>query len=238
MVTVLPDIRIIPTEVFPRRVAELTAAQVAEVMVRRGRCRVGLPGGRTPRAVYEALATLPVRWDTVELFWTDERCVPPDDDASNYNMVNLALLSRIDVPARNVHRIEGEHPPATAASRYAVQLGGESLDILLLGMGLDGHTASLFPGDVEPAATERVIATRSPVPPTDRVSLSMRTINEAAAVVVVVDGAGKAARLAEVESQLHEGRLTDPVACVQPSSGRLMWLVDTAAGSRLRKQHG
>ena len=238
MVRVLPDIRIIPTDVFHRRAAELTASQVTEVLATRGRCRVGLSGGRTPRALYEAMATLPVRWDTVELFWTDERCVPPDDAASNYDMVNRALLSRIDVPARNVHRIEGEQPPATAASHYAAQLGDKPLDILLLGMGLDGHTASLFPGDVHLTATERVIATRSPVPPPDRVSLSMRAINEAAVVVVVVAGEGKAARLAEVESQLHEGRLTNPVACVQPSSGRLIWLVDAAAGSGLRKHHG
>ena len=146
---VAADIRAFPPDELAGAAAEQIAAHIAEVISERGRCRFGLAGGGTPQTVYEKLATLPVSWNDVQLFWGDDRCVPPDHDKSNYKMADAALLSRISIPEGNVFRVQGEPPPEDAARAYADALGNEPIDILLLGMGDDGHTASLFPGEAD-----------------------------------------------------------------------------------------
>lgn len=229
-----PDIRSFAPGDLVSGAAEQLAAHIAEVIAERGRCRFGLAGGSTPRKVYQELATMPVSWADVQLFWGDDRCVPPDHENSNYKMASDALVSRISIPEDNVFRIAGEDSPADAARKYATVLGDEPIDILMLGMGDDGHTASLFPGEADLSSDDRVIAANSPVAPHDRVTLTMKAINESRAVYFLIAGAKKADRLAEIEAQIAGGTPQLPSAFVQPTSGQLIWLVDTDAATKLK----
>ena len=230
-----PDIRIFGSDELAATAAEQIAAHISAVIAERGCCRVGLAGGATPKPVYEKLAALSVAWDEVKLLWGDERCVPPEHDDSNYKMAHAALLGRVAIPAENVHRIAGELPQNEAARAYAAVLGAEPIDILLLGMGDDGHTASLFPGRADLSSSERVIAATSPLAPHDRVTLTIRAINESRAVYFLISGADKAEPLAEVQTQIERGEPVLPAAHVQPASGRLIWMIDRAAANNLKR---
>lgn len=218
--------------------AEDLADCVERAIRQGGRCRVAMAGGSTPRRVYrlaaESKLASRIEWDRVQVFWGDERCVPPTDPASNYRMVHDELLTRVPIPAGNVHRIECERSPDHAARAYAETLGDEPLDLILLGMGDDGHTASLFPDTPELGKHEaRVIVTAAPVAPVDRVSLTLRAINEAATVRFWVSGAAKARPVAAVFRQIDGDAPRLPAARVRPRSGRICWLVDAAAAERL-----
>jgi 6-phosphogluconolactonase len=222
-------------------IAAATAAVAA-----RGRFTVALSGGSTPEVLYRWLAAperaAQVNWPRVEVFFGDERCVPPDDPASNYGTAREALLSRVPLPPGNVHRVLGELPPEEAASAYERELGGvfygeqPRFDLILLGMGDDGHTASLFPG--MSALQERgrwCVATAVPAyvkPSVPRVTLTFPALNAARNVAFLVTGQGKAARVAEALSQAGEGSLL-PAAQVNPSSGALTWLLDEHAAAQL-----
>ncbi len=235
---VAPDIRVFEPDQLASAAAEQIAADIADVIAERGACRLGLAGGGTPRPIYQKLASPPlverVAWDKLHLFWGDERCVPPEHESSNYKMVAAALIDHVPIPAQNVHRIEGELAQDDAAKAYIDALGHKPIDILLLGMGGDGHTASLFPDMPNMAdASPRVIPAKGPVAPHQRVSLSMGAINEAHTVYFLISGDGKAARLAEVLQQIKAGAPVLPAAHVQPSSGRLVWLVDTGASKQI-----
>lgn len=234
----MPEIRVCDDDQLVGTAAEQIASDMASIIARRGGCRLGLAGGGTPRPIYEKLASEPlagrVDWDRVHFFWGDERCVPPDHEKSNYRMVKEALLDHVEVTEENVHRIEGERAPADAAKVYLGALGTTPIDILLLGMGGDGHTASLFSDTANLGnETRRVVATTSPVEPTDRVSLTVRAINEARMIYFLVAGEGKASRLAEVYEQIISVTPVLPAAHVLPTGGRVVWLVDSAAATQL-----
>ena len=234
-----PEIQVMPEGRF----AELAARRIADAIERaveaRGGCRLALAGGSTPEPVYRALAAIEgVPFAAVDVFFGDERAVPPDDSASNYGMARRALLDGLAVPPRAVHRIEGERGAPDAARAYAEVLGDTPLDVTLLGMGGDGHTASIFPGAETPREGPRVIATTSPSPPHSRVSLSLGAINESRSVYFLVAGARKAARLAQVRSQIGRGEGALPAARVVPASGRLVWLLDRAAADGIEMTRG
>lgn len=206
----------------------------AETIAARGRFLVALAGGATPRAAYELLAreelAAGVDWPHVHVFWGDERCVPPDHPASNYGMARAVLLDQVPIPDDNVHRIAGELYPHAAAVAYQRELEetlGEQgrFDLILLGLGADGHTASLFPNTtalwererwVLPVYVEKLSAWR--------VTLTLPIINTARHVVFLVSGAGKAEALARVRA----GEPL-PAGLVHPLAGRLLWLVDQDA---------
>jgi len=217
--------------------AERIAAVAAEAIAARGRCRLVLAGGETPRQTYEVLAGAGqagrVDWPRVEFFWGDERCVPPEDARSNYRMAREALLDRVPVATGNVHRIHGEDEPTRAAVAYERQLAGVVPDLVLLGLGQDGHTASLFPGHA--AVRERVrtvLAEYVREVSAWRVTMTPPMLNAGRAVLFLVSGPGKAGplRLA-LEGSLPPALL--PVKAVRPSSGCLDWMVDLAAASGL-----
>ena len=221
--------------------ADHIARLVAQTVRDRGECRIALAGGRTPRPVYEQLAAADraprVRWSAVQVFFGDERCVPPDDEQSNYRMARQSLLCRVPIPEQNVHRIHGEIEPEEAAQRYAVRLGDTPLDLVLLGMGDDGHTASLFPNTPELGeTTARTVVTDSPKPPHTRISLSLRTLGEARRVLFVVAGASKAERLSEVLAQAQSPSPTVPAAMVRSANGPPEWFVDELAAARLARR--
>ncbi|MEW6145158.1 MAG: 6-phosphogluconolactonase [Thermodesulfobacteriota bacterium] len=203
---------------------------------------VALSGGHTPRAFFEVLAAPPygdgLPWDKVVLFWGDERCVPPDNDESNFKMTYLSLLSHIKIPGNNIHRVLGENPPDEEAVRYAEEIkknvpagvsGFPSFDWIFLGMGEDGHTASLFPG--APTLNEKekicVVATH-PQTGQKRVSVTFPVLDAGKRVSFLVAGEGKEAVLREILENPGQ-RLPYPASIVSPTDGVLEWYVDRAA---------
>ncbi|MFB3887252.1 MAG: 6-phosphogluconolactonase [Thermodesulfobacteriota bacterium] len=221
-----------------------------EAIEENGIFTVALSGGSTPRPLYALLATRKwvksIDWSRVHLFWGDERCVPPDDPRSNYRMVRESLLDGISIPPENVHRIHGEEDPEAAAARYEEELRAffgstgvdgpprPGLDLVLLGMGRDGHTASLFPG--MPAVTGQaswVTAKFVEVVSMWRITLTPAAINAAKEVIFLVSGAEKAERLHDVlEGPIQPQVL--PAQMIKPVDGRLVWLVDGAAARFLK----
>jgi len=238
---ILPAPAALADEAAQRFVA-LAHATIAE----HGRFTVALSGGSTPRALYQRLAQSPlsaaVDWANVHVFWGDERMVPPDDIESNYRMARETLLDHVPIPAANIYPIPtiGGTPEA-AASAYAETLTAvfdaklPRFDLILLGIGPDGHTASLFPGQpeaVRPSAALVVAVHNAPKPPPARVSFTFTLINAAANVLLVVAGADKAAALYEVlRGPADIARL--PAQGVRPAQGELVWLVDAAAAKEL-----
>jgi 6-phosphogluconolactonase len=219
---------------------------LADAIAARGAAWIALAGGRTPRAVYEQLAaagTPAIDWTRVHVAFGDERLVPPDHADSNYAMARAALLDRVRLPAAQVHRIEGERPTAAdAADAYGAALSRAFaltpgawpvFDLVLLGVGPDGHTASLFPGTAALAVTDRLAApAEAPSPPTARVTLTYPVLNAARAVVLLVGGADKAdavARAFDAGVPIAEC----PVRGVRPHAGSLTWHLDAAAASKL-----
>jgi 6-phosphogluconolactonase len=230
--------------------AEAVCRAAAEEFVRlaRGRFTVALSGGSTPRRLYQLLAEAPFRdqvdWPHIEVFWGDERAVPPAHKDSNFGMAQAALLSKVPIPAAHIHRMEAERPDRDVAARnyqqeiahvFGVVAEGEppAFDLVLLGMGPDGHTASLFPYTAALKESQRwVVANHVPKLNTDRLTLTAPIINRAANVLFLVAGADKAAVLAEVlEGPADPERL--PSQLIRPGAGRLLWLLDEAAASRL-----
>ena len=231
-----------------RAAAEHFITLATAAIAARGQFVVALSGGSTPRATYTLLArdefAARVDWPRVHVFWGDERCVPPDHPESNYRMARETLLDKIPIPAENVHRIRGELPPDQAATAYQAELeavlgAGGRFDLILLGMGEDGHTASLFPGTAAiHEQTRWVVAHYVDKLSVWRVTLTPVVINAAAHVTFLVSGAGKAERLREVLDGPHQPDVL-PVQIVRPTDGRLLWLADAAAAVHVRQRgHG
>ncbi len=199
-------------------------------------CSIALSGGHTPRATYEGLAGRPIPWGQLEVFFGDERCVPPDVDGSNYKMAKEALFDAVSIPERQIHRIPGELAPpdaAAAAARDLVAVFGDgvpSLDLILLGMGPDGHTASLFPGSAEVDVTEglTVPVHRPDLPQPWRVSFTLPVLNAAKRVMFLIDGADKAPMLPRALA--HDPAL--PSGRIQPA-GELHFLVTEVVAAQL-----
>lgn len=228
--------------------ARLFADAAANAVSRRGTARVAISGGTTPKAMFALLAdpaqpfATGVDWAKLQLFWVDERCVPPTDADSNYRMTDEALLSKVSLPAENVHRMEGELPPEEAAARYESTLrntlrleGAETpvFDLVLLGMGEDGHTASLFPHTAGLHELSRlVIANHVAAKDAWRVSLTSPVINAAREVSFLIEGASKAAVLAEVLAGPRDPERL-PSQMIRPASGALRFLLDEAAAAKL-----
>jgi 6-phosphogluconolactonase len=227
-----------------RAAVEHFVTLAAEAIAVHGQFVVALSGGSTPRATYVLLASdefaARVDWSRVYIFWGDERCVPPDHPDSNYRMAREALLDKIPIPTGNVHRIRGEWPPDQAAVAYQAELevvlgAGGRFDLILLGMGVDGHTASLFPGTAAMHEQTRwVVAHYVDKLSMWRITLTPVVINAAAHVTFMVSGAGKAERLREVLAGPYQPDIL-PAQIVRPPDGRLLWLVDAAAAIHLRE---
>jgi 6-phosphogluconolactonase len=232
-------------EAVARAAADLFARLSREAVEGRGAFSVALSGGTTPRRVYELLASDEykerVPWAGVHVFFGDERTVPPDHAESNYRMASEARLSRVEVPAENVHRIEGVGDAAANASDYESVMRGffgdaewPRFDLVFLGMGDDGHTASLFPQTSALAETRAWVAANWVEKlGAWRITLTANAINAARRVVFLVTGASKAERLREVISGEPEpSRL--PSQMIRPRDGALRWYVDRAAAAKLR----
>jgi len=234
-------------QIFPnskdlaRGAAEHFVARSREAVAQRGSFTVALSGGSTPKALFELLAdpNEPFRdqiaWSNIHFFWSDERHVPPDHPDSNYRMANEALLSHVPVTQNNVHRVPSENPNAAeAASEYeqtlirTTQQTLPQLDLILLGLGPDGHTASIFPGSEVLHETKRLVA----APWVEkfqsyRITMTLPLLNSGASVVFLVSGAEKAKIMKEVFTTTDKY----PAQAVKPSHGELLWMVDQEAAN-------
>ena len=223
---------------------DIGRAAIAET----GRFAVVLAGGSTPRRLYERLADTPFRaqiaWDKVEFFWGDERAVSPQHPDSNYRMANDAMLKHLNIAETRIHRMPAEQPDLdTAARDYQAEIATvfgltssgpvPRFDLLLLGMGTDGHTASLFPNGGDSIESERwVISTHIPASDSHRLTLTPLVINNARRVLFLVTGADKAETLAQVLNGPYEpARL--PAQLIRPVSGNITWLIDENAARQL-----
>jgi 6-phosphogluconolactonase len=229
--------------------ADMILREIEEVLGRRKRFSLVLSGGSTPGETYGFLASgrrrTRIDWSRVEFFWGDERCVPTEHPESNYALVWKSLLSKVPHLPDKVHRIEVEAGAEGAAERYDALIRGAGLgagraprfDLVLLGMGADGHVASLFPG--APALEERerlAVAVRAPAEPVERVTLTLPAINAARHVLFLVQGTVKAEAAARALGPSGERKAAEelPAARVRPTSARLTWLLDTDAAAGLQ----
>lgn len=214
-------LRVSPTpEAAGRDNAEAFAAAARQAVAGRGAFHVALSGGRTPTLMYRPLRELEVPWAQVHIYFSDERSVGPESDQSNYRSAREHLLNHVPVPASQVHRMEGERDPVQAAADYAALLP-EQLDAVLLGMGDDGHTASLFPGSAGLSQPGRVIANWVQSQQTWRLTFTIDEINAARERWLLVTGASKQPVMADLE----DGQGDYPVQRVQDP----VWFVDEAA---------
>jgi len=253
MPTVAPEIRIVKDPEELTRAAAGEFVRCAKEAVRQlGRFTVALSGGTTPRALYCLLATQPtfrtlLPWRSAHFFWGDERHVPPDHEDSNYRVAREAMLSLVEIPPENIHRIHAENPDAAAvAAEYESELLRffapkasklPRFDLVLLGMGPDGHTASLFPGSDALHVQDRLVtATWVEKFHGHRITLTLPVLNNAATVLFLAAGKEKAEVVREVLSRVEQPVKAEtrfPASLVRPTNGRLLWIVDELAAQLL-----
>jgi 6-phosphogluconolactonase len=245
----VPDIRIHSDS---QAVAEAAAAFVLEAgqeaIRTKGRFFIALSGGTTPETLYRALTSPAFAdrfdWSRTTFFFSDERCVPPNDPRSNYALANKALFTPLNIMPSQVYRMVGEsHDPQAAAHEYEQKLYLATktplsvqpfLDLILLGLGEDGHTASLFPGaSILRDRQHLIAATQSPKDPPNRLTMTLAAINRASVIQFLVAGAGKAGVVRAILDPKTEAERQLPAALIAPEEGRLIWFLDQAAAAEL-----
>lgn len=233
------------------RGAAIFFKRAKEVVDHKGRFSVALSGGSTPRGMHKLLAEEPylsrMPWGAIELFWVDERCVPVDDPASNYGVAKEDFVNRIPIPPANVHPMPGEVPPEEGAGEYQRQLeeffqlgkgASPVFDIIFLGMGTDGHTASLFPGANSVGGSGTwVEAVKGGIPDVYRLTLTYEVLNRAKEICFLVAGKEKALT---VRAIFEDREANLPAQKIQLANGKLTWLLDKEAASFMSKEmiHG
>ena len=248
MNTKTPDIQILVDDGTLDRVAAETITTLAQgAVAERGECHLVLSGGGTPSPVYILMSQPGYRerfpWAHTHVYWGDERNVPADDPGSNYGQAQKLLLGKVPVQESHIHRIKGELSPLAAASDYRQQLNNLGIgemqwpifDVVLLGMGGDGHTASLFPGITDPLEEQSaVMAVQADYEdrPANRVTLTPLVFNSARFIIFLVKGGQKAEAVASILSG-PEDKKQWPIHRIRPSSGKVLWLIDKAAAARL-----
>jgi 6-phosphogluconolactonase len=240
------DIRIFKdNEAMSSAAVEIFIKTAIQAIDTHGRFLVALSGGGTPSWLYQLLAREPFRsqieWEQTFVFWGDERCVPPEDTGSNYHQAYEIFLRHVPIPGENILRVKGELEPDQASDAYMrtlknfadPELDWPRFDLVLLGMGEDGHTASLFPSSPV-AADSPTLAVSADYQgrPAHRVTLTLLVLNSARNILFLVTGENKASALKEVLSGAHKPELF-PVQRIQPTDGKLIWLVDEGAASNL-----
>ncbi len=234
-------------EFLSRAAAYLFTEQATQAIRERDRFLVALNGGNTPVRLFQLLASdykEKVDWNRTHIFWGDERCVPPDDKGSSYGQAREILLNKISVPDSNVHRVNTDLEPDAAAKDYAntlkyfaqPPLDWPRLDLVLLGMGEDGHTSSLFPGSpVEETESVIGVTAHDQDRPANRVTMTPLVFNSAHMVIFMATGNNKAVTLARVLSDKYEPEQL-PSQRINPKDGQLIWLVDEDAASKLPRK--
>jgi 6-phosphogluconolactonase len=242
-IAIYPD-----SESLSQEAARLVVRLAQEAIVTHGRFMLALAGGSTPRKLYGLLASEPYReqidWARVEIFWSDERCVPPDHPESNYRMAHEVMLSKLPIPEANIHRMPAEQADRQAAAEsYAAELrrvfgtaGVPVFDLIQLGMGPEGHTASLFPHQEALHERERLVLPVSvPKPPPERLTFTPPVLEAARHILFLVTGSDKAEAVqAVLEGQ--GGSDDYPARLVRAAAGEVIWLLDAAAAAALQRR--
>jgi len=205
---------------------------------------IALSGGNSPKGLFKHISkkyTKTIPWKRIHLWWGDERCVPPDDEQSNYKMTLDLLLSKIDIPEKNVHRIKGEEDPEKEAVRYSAEMeetlnsrGKDPVfDIILLGLGDDGHTASIFPDQLELFEYKDSCAvTQHPLSGQKRITITGNVLNNANQIFFLVTGQNKSLRVGEIMNDNEAAKLL-PAYYISPKNGEVIWFLDEKAGSKI-----
>lgn len=225
-----------------QKVAEQFSSYLANLVAGKESFHVALSGGSTPKLIFDVLAAQygdKIDWSKIYFYWGDERCVAPTDDQSNYKMTIDHLFSKIEVPEKNIHRVLGENDPTGEAIRYANLLeinldrveGIPQFDLVILGMGDDGHTASIFPYEIELwNSNDHCVVATHPDSGQKRVSINGKAINTAKEVAFLVTGSSKAEKVRIIHKR-EEGFDKYPASLVKPTSGKLVWFMDKEASS-------
>lgn len=244
--------KVVPGTLVASNTAEEVAKEAAARMARaiqdalkdRGEAMIALSGGNTPNPAYALLAAQTIDWNKVHVFWVDERCVPPDHERSNYGSAKKAFLDRIAIPTNNVHRMHGEEDPERAAADYDALLrdtvkskisGIPSLDLVVMGIGDDGHTASLFPGNNSHTITDRLVAAipktsdAGKEPREPRLTLTVPILENTKAAVVICVGKAKHEPLERIWAANGDVNET-PGRIIRDFRGSITWAIDRAAG--------
>ena len=241
-VAIYPD-----SNTLSHEAAQYIVRLATEAIANHGRFTIALSGGSTPKALYSLLGNEPYRsqidWALVEIFWSDERCVPPDSSDSNYQLAQEVLLSKVPIAANQVHRMPADKPDRDAASQeYTQEMqrvfgtdGIPSFDLLQLGMGPEGHTASLFPHQASLHEQQRlVMPVNVPKPPPPRLTFTPPLLNAARHVLFLVTGSEKADALQAVLEGSYQPE-EYPAQIVRPPHGEVTWMLDTAAAGKLQR---
>jgi len=239
-ITIYPDL-----DTISQQAAAYIARIAREAIVTRGRFTIALSGGNTPKKLYGLLGSEPyssqIDWKLVDIFWSDERCVPPDDPESNYYMAQEVLLQHLSIPVAQVHRMPADRDDRNAASLAYTQdiqhvfatNGIPDFDLIQLGMGPEGHTASLFPHQPSLHETQRLVMPVSvPKPPPDRLTFTPPVLNAAHHVLFPATGADKVDALhAVIEGPPNTDEY--PAQIVRPPNGEVTWMVDSAIAQKI-----
>lgn len=237
----MPEVKIFPK---PKKVCKTIAKEILKLTLdsQQSRFDIALSGGSTPKKLFKVLASEfseAIPWNRIHFWWGDERCVSPDDDNSNYKQANDLLFSKISIPPENIHRIKGENTPENEVVRYAKEIKGNLnyrgdapvFDTLILGLGEDGHTASIFPDQVELFENKNICAvSQHPLTGQKRITLTGKVLNNASRVFFLVTGANKAQRVSEIMNDDEAAKLL-PAYYISPKNGELVWYLDEEAAS-------
>jgi 6-phosphogluconolactonase len=230
----------------PKKVYKALAKEFYKITFssKQARFNLALSGGNSPLGLFDRIVekfTDKINWERIHLWWGDERCVDPDNNASNYFHAKEHLISKVSIPEENIHRIRGEEDPEKEAERYSNEImqnlnyRGENpvFDIIILGIGEDGHTASIFPDQLELFEDEKnCAASQHPLSGQNRITLTGRVLNNANIVCFVVTGEKKAQRIAEIMNDDEAAKLL-PAYYISPKNGKLIWFIDEAAGAKI-----
>ncbi len=237
------EVRIFET---PKKVYKAIAKEIVKHAQKTNQPRfdIALSGGNSPKGLFKKMSKKYrdlIPWDRIHFWWGDERCVSPHDAESNYRMTVDYLLSKINIPKENIHRIKGERNPDEEAKRYSEEITSNLnsrneipvFDLIILGMGSDGHTASIFPNQMELLNTEKICeVAQHPNSGQKRITLSGRVINNANRIFFLVTGENKAMRISEIMNDTDAAKQL-PAYHISANSGRLIWFLDDAAASKI-----
>jgi len=230
----------------PKEVVKALAKEIYKLTKnsKQPRINIVLSGGNTPSLLFKRLAkkySESISWERIHFWWGDERCVPPTNEDSNYKMANDLLLSKIAIPIENIHRIKGENQPQEEAKRYTMEVNqninyrgsNPVFDLIILGLGEDGHTVSIFPDQIELFEDERIcVVSQHPITGQNRITLTGKVLNNASRVFFLVTGVKKAQRLSEIMNDDEAAKLL-PAYYISPIVGSLIWFIDKAAASKI-----